>query len=242
MQTIRLQKYLAECGIASRRESETLITAGRVAVNGAPAELGQRIDPKSDHVSLDGEPVARDDKVYVLLHKPRGVITSAKDTHARKTVLDCVEGAPGRLFPVGRLDRDVSGALLLTNDGELAYRVTHPSFGVEKMYIAWVEGRMNEKTAQRLERGVDLEDGRTAPATVAILKHGTHSTQIRLVVHEGRKRLVKRMCAAVGHPVKDLRRLAIGDVHVTGLAPGEWRYLTKAEVQGLCKCAGLQRN
>ncbi|MBM3289074.1 MAG: rRNA pseudouridine synthase, partial [Candidatus Hydrogenedentes bacterium] len=234
--------FMAACGVASRRASEAIIVAARVTVNGQPATLGQSVDPERDDARVDGRPIrADDDKVYILLNKPRGVITSAKDTHGRKTVLDCVDGLRARVFPVGRLDYDVEGALLLTNDGELAYRLTHPKYGIEKVYLAWVKGRMTPETAIALERGVELDDGVTAPATVQILSVGERSTQVRLVLTEGRKREVKRMCQHVGHPVNELQRIAIAHVKVKGLKPGQWRHLAAGEVAALKNLTGLPR-
>lgn len=230
---IRLQKFLAECGVASRREAETYIAAGRVRVNSQVAAVGDKVDPTADTIELDGAQVSRDRKVYVVLHKPKGVVTSAKDTHKRRTVLDCLDGVTARVFPVGRLDMDVTGALLLTNDGEMAHRLAHPKFQVDKVYVAWVEGRVTPATARALSEGIELEDGPTAPAKVTILKATGDSSRIRLVIHEGRKRLVKRMCAAVGHPVRDLRRLAMGPIRADGLIPGEWRYLSDEEIASL---------
>jgi 23S rRNA pseudouridine2605 synthase len=236
---IRLQKYLAECGVASRRASEGLILAGRVQVNGAVAAIGCSIDPETDTVAVDGRPLAKDEKVYIVLNKPAGSVTTANDTHGRKTVLDCVRGAKARVFPVGRLDMDVEGVLLLTNDGELAHRLIHPSFEVEKVYHAWVRGIFNETAAARLEKGVLLEDGMTAPARVQILKQSKNSTLIELTLHEGRKREVKRMCAEVGHPVRILQRVAFGELRANGLRPGEWRYLSAGEISMLRRRAGL---
>lgn len=236
---VRLQKYLAECGAGSRRRCEEFISAGRVTVNGAQAALGQSINPEIDAVTLDGDPVVRDSKVYVLLNKPKGVITTAQDTHDRQTVLQLLEGVRARVFPVGRLDLDVAGTLLLTNDGELSHRLTHPSFGVDKVYLAWVEGRATQTAVNRLAEGVELEDGRTAPCTASILKHARNATLIRLVIHEGRKRQVKRMCAAVGHPVRDLFRVAFGGISAEALQPGEWRYLSAEEVAHLKKLTDL---
>lgn len=230
---MRLQQYLAACGACSRRAAETFIAEGRVKINGRPAEIGATVNPATDKVTLDGRTIEMERKVYVLLNKPRGVVSSARDTHNRMTVVDCVRGARARLFPVGRLDKDVEGALLLTNDGELAYRLTHPKFNIEKVYLAWVKGTMTPDTAIRLEKGVRLEDGMTAPAKVQILSRGARSTLIQLVITEGRKREVKRMCGKVGHPVIELQRIAIGNVKVKGLKPGEWRYLKDGEVQGL---------
>lgn len=236
---VRLQKYLAECGVASRREAEKLILAGRVRVNGVVAAIGQQIDADSDKIEVDGAAVAQQRLVYIVLNKPRDVVTTAKDTHGRKTVLDLVGGAGARVFPVGRLDMDVEGALLLTNDGELAHRLMHPKFEVEKTYLAWVSGRMTQEAAAELASGVELEDGPTAPAKVVMMRQGQEATLIRLTLHEGRKREVKRMCEAVGHPVKTLRRVEFGGIDVSGMREGEWRHLSREEVESLRRHAGL---
>jgi pseudouridine synthase len=230
---VRLQKYMAHCGLASRRASERLIEDGKVLVNGAVAVTGQTVDPEQDEVTCGGVQVNTSNIRYVILNKPPGVVTTSKDTHNRRTVLDCVEGIQERVFPVGRLDMDVEGALLLTNDGELAFRLTHPKYEVPKVYLAWVHGVMTPEEATRLEKGVPLDDGMTAPASAVILKVGERVTQVRLTLHEGRKREIKRMCAHVGHPVRDLRRVAVGNVRVRGLQPGQWRPLTDPEILGL---------
>jgi 23S rRNA pseudouridine2605 synthase len=235
---VRLQKYLADCGIASRRAAEGLIAQGRVAVNGSIAQIGQQVTPGEDEVTLDGQPAGAEKKVYILLNKPEGAVTTAADTHGRKTVLDCIHGVRARLFPVGRLDMDVEGALLLTNDGDLAYRLMHPRFEVPKVYMARVRGRVQPEAIRHIESGVELEDGMTAPARCAIANRGDNTTLIRLTLHEGKKREVKRMCAAVGHPVITLHRVSFGNVRVEGLRSGEWRYLTNDEVLGLRKLAG----
>ncbi len=230
---IRLQKHLAECGIASRRACEGMIEAGRVAVNGELAHVGQSIEPGADRITVDGRPIGVEDKVYIVLNKPVGFVTSAKDEFGRRTVLDCIKGARARVFPVGRLDMDVEGVILLTNDGELGHRLIHPSFGVSKVYVAWVRGGVSEAALQRLRTGVALEDGMTAPAGAVVIASEAHGTQLQLTLHEGRKREVKRMCEAVGHPVRRLRRVAFANIEVDGLRPGEWRYLDPAEVAGL---------
>jgi 23S rRNA pseudouridine2605 synthase/16S rRNA pseudouridine516 synthase len=239
---MRLQKYLAECSIASRRGSEKLISEGRVTVNGETATVGLVIDPSHDTVQFDGKPVSSDQKIYVVLNKPKGVITSAKDTHHRKTVLDCIEGVTARIFPVGRLDMDVSGTLILTNDGELTHRLAHPSFEVNKVYHAWVRGTFSRKELEALASGVELEDGITSPAQVQVVQQKQSSSLIRLVIHEGRKRLVKRMCAAVGHPVRELNRVSIGSIKCNGLREGEWRYLSSNEVNQLKTLTDLGGN
>lgn len=236
---MRLQKFMAQCGLASRRASERLIQEGKVLVNGAVAITGQVIDPENDEVVYNGIRVGTSEKRYVLLNKPPGVVTTVKDTHGRRTVLDCIEDIGERVFPVGRLDMDVEGALLLTNDGELAFRLTHPKYEVPKVYLAWVHGVMTPEDAIRLEQGVVLDDGITAPAKAVILNAGDRVTQIRLTLHEGRKREIKRMCAAVGHPIRELRRIAVGNVKVGGLQPGQWRLLTNQEVMGLRKLVKL---
>ena len=237
--SVKLQKFLASCSVASRRECERLIAEGRVSVNGAVATLGDRIEAGRDTITLDGNALTRDRHVYVVLNKPKGVVTSVKDTHDRETVLDLITGVDARIFPIGRLDMDVTGTLLLTNDGELTHRLSHPSFEIDKIYLAWVTGHVKAATVQKLQAGVLLDDGMTAPAKAKIIKRGQNSTLIRLTIHEGRKRLVKRMCAAVGHPVRDLRRIRIGTIESDDLIPGEWRHLSQDEVNSLKRLAGL---
>ncbi len=237
---VRLQKYLAACGAASRRGAEECIRQGRVQVNGQIAELGQSITPDDDLVQLDGKTVASERKVYLVLNKPPGLVTTLKDTHGRATVLDCLDGIPERVFPIGRLDKDVRGVLLFTNDGELANRLLHPAYGVEKVYVAEVRGIVTLAVAHTLEQGVLLEDGPTAPAKVKILDNaGVISSTIQVTLREGKKREVKRMCAAVGHRVIRLRRIAFGNIRANGIKPGEWRYLTEGEIASLHRLAGV---
>lgn len=229
----RLQKTLARLGFGSRRVCEDLIADGRVTVNGVVADLGRRIDVDNDEVAVDGEPVGvRPDLVYYLLHKPAGVVTTAADTHGRPTVLELVPSEP-RVFPVGRLDMDTEGLLLLTNDGVLTQRLTHPSFGVEKEYLAHVEGSPSSAAITKLRKGVELEDGLTAPAKVALLG----PSLLRLTIHEGRNRQVRRMCEAVGFPVVRLVRTRIGPLTDTKLKAGEWRDLTLEELRSVSKTA-----
>ncbi len=237
--TVKLQKFLASCSVASRRDCERLIADGRVEVNGAVASLGDRIEAERDAVTLDGRALVCDQKVYVVLNKPKGAVTTVKDTHDRKTVLDLITGVDARIFPIGRLDIDVTGTLLLTNDGELTHRLSHPKFEIDKVYLAWVSGRVKAPSIQQLRDGVPLEDGMTAPAKASVVKRADNSTLIRLTIHEGRKRIVKRMCAAVGHPVRDLRRLRIGTIGSDDLIPGEWRHLSQDEVNELKRLADL---
>ncbi len=225
----RLQKVLARAGFGSRRVCEDLIVAGRAVVNGRVARLGQRVDVDRDRVEVDGKTVGvRPGLVYYLLNKPAGVVTTASDPQGRATVVGLVPGDP-RVFPVGRLDAATEGLLLLTNDGELTHRLTHPSFGVEKEYLAEVEGVPSAAAVRRLREGVALDDGPTAPARVALVP----PRGLRLVIHEGRNRQVRRMCEAVGHPVVRLVRTRIGPLADRGLAPGEWRPLSVAEVRAL---------
>jgi 23S rRNA pseudouridine2605 synthase len=229
----RLQKLLARAGFGSRRACELLIESGRVTVNRAVAVLGQRIDPEHDRVAVDDIPVStRTGLVYYLLNKPGGVVTTARDPEGRPTVIDLVPLEP-RVFPVGRLDADTEGLLLLTNDGDLTHHLTHPSFGVEKEYVAQVEGRPSPAALRRLREGVELEDGPTRPARAALVPPRT----IRLTIREGRNRQVRRMCAAVGHPVVRLVRTRIGPIAERRLKPGEWRPLTQAEVRALEEAA-----
>jgi 23S rRNA pseudouridine2605 synthase len=225
----RVQKVLATLGFGSRRACEELIVEGRVLVNGERAHLGRRIDLASDRVDVDGVPVGiRPDLVYYLLNKPVGVVTTATDPLGRPTVVELVPERP-RVFPVGRLDADSEGLLILTNDGELAQRLSHPSFGVDKEYLVQVEGTPSPGAIRRLRQGVELEDGPTAPAKVSSAAPGL----LRVVIHEGRNRQVRRMCAAVGHPVLRLVRTKIGPVADRRLAPGRWRQLSTAEVRRL---------
>jgi 23S rRNA pseudouridine2605 synthase len=230
----RLQKVLAERGFGSRRACEELIAAGRVAVNGEVAILGRRVDPRTDHVAVDGIPVGvRPDLVYYLLNKPAGVVSTASDPASRPAVTGLVPVEP-RVYPVGRLDADSEGLLLLTNDGNLSFQLTHPRFGVEKEYLVVVDGTPKRGALRLLREGVVLEDGPTAPARVALLDPNT----LRVTIHEGRNRQVRRMCDAVGHPVRRLVRTRLGPIRVGSLAPGEWRELTQREVRALERAAG----
>jgi 23S rRNA pseudouridine2605 synthase len=233
---VRLQKVLARAGLGSRRACEGLITAARVTVNGEPARLGQRVDPSRDRIEVDGVAIGvRPDLVHYLLNKPPGVVTTAADPQGRPTVVDLVPAEP-RVVPVGRLDRDTEGLLLLTNDGDLTLRLTHPRFGVEKEYLVQVEGTPSRGAVRRLREGVDLDDRRTAPARVASVAPGL----LRIVIHEGRKRQVRRMCDAIGHPVVRLVRTRIGPISDRRLGPGEWRRLTLDEVRALERAAADQ--
>lgn len=226
---VRLQKVLAQAGLGSRRACEALIERRRVRVNGEVAELGRRVDPEVDVIEVDGARIGlRAGLVHYLLNKPAGVITTASDTHGRRTVIDLVPAEP-RVFPVGRLDADTEGLLLLTNDGDLAHQLTHPSFGVDKEYLAEVASPPTRGALTRLRQGVELDDGPTAPAKVAQLD----DRLLRITIHEGRNRQVRRMCEAVGHPVVRLVRTRIGPLADRALPPGEWRTLSVDELRSL---------
>jgi 23S rRNA pseudouridine2605 synthase len=224
---MRLNAFLSRAGVASRRRADELIKAGRVTVNGERGQLNTVVG-SHDRVAVDGEEVARQRLRYVLLHKPAGVLTTAHDPQRRPTVVELVPDEP-RVVPVGRLDADTTGVLLLTNDGELAHRLAHPRYGVDKTYVAEVEGDPDEVALQRLREGVELDDGPTAPARAARVGAG----RVELVLHEGRKHQVKRMLAAVGHPVTRLHRSAYAGLTLEGVEPGAWRELEPTEVEQL---------
>jgi 23S rRNA pseudouridine2605 synthase len=224
---MRLNAYLARAGVASRRKADELIVAGRVTVNGEPGQLNTFVSG-DDVVEVDGRAVAKQRLTYVLLHKPAGVVTTARDPRGRPTVVALVDHE-ARVVPVGRLDADTTGALLLTNDGPLAHRLAHPRYEVDKVYEVEVEGRPPNDALRALVEGVELDDGLTAPAEVRRLS----PSRIELTLHEGRKHQVKRMCEAVGHPVRRLHRSRYANLTLDGLAPGEWRELTDAEVETL---------
>jgi 23S rRNA pseudouridine2605 synthase len=234
---MRLNAFLARAGVASRRRADELITAGRVLVNGDVGRLNTVVGAH-DVVEVDGEPVVRQRLAYVLLHKPTEVLTTASDPQRRATVVELV-GHEARVVPVGRLDADTTGALLLTNDGPLAHRLAHPRFGVPKVYEAVVEGSPDGDALDALREGVELDDGRTAPAGVRVRGRRDGTTTLELTLHEGRKHQVKRMCGAVGHPVRRLHRSRYAGLDLEGLAPGEWRELTKDEVAALRNAAGI---
>ena len=224
---MRLNAYLARAGIASRRGADDLIKEGRVKVNDEPGELNTYVH-HGDRVEVDGQPIAAQKLTYVLLHKPAGTVTTARDPQGRPTVVQLVD-VPERVVPVGRLDADTTGALLLTNDGPLSHRLAHPRYGVEKVYEVQVEGEPEAAALRRLAEGVELDDGRTAPAKVRLLG----PSLLELTLHEGRKHQVKRMCEAVGHPVRRLHRSQYAGLTLEGLEPGRWRELEPSEVKRL---------
>lgn len=230
----RLQKLIANAGLTSRRQAESWIEAGRVRVNGRPATLGESADPAVDRIEVDGRPLPRGGEVIcLLLHKPSGYVTSARDPQGRPVVVDLVKEFRQRLYPVGRLDLTTSGLLLLTNDGELAQRLTHPRHEVEKTYLARIRGHLAADQARRLESGILLEDGPTAPAKVRVLRsQGSHGW-IEISIREGRNRQVRRMFEAVGHPVSRLQRTRLAFLDLGELKPGQYRRLTADEIRRL---------
>lgn len=228
----RLQKVLARAGISSRRKCEELIRAGRVRVNGQPVrELGFKVDPARDRIELDGRPVQVEPPVYIMLNKPRGYICTLRDPQGRPRVMDLVYGIPQRIYPAGRLDYDTEGLLILTNDGDFAHALTHPRHEITKTYLVRVSGRPRNRDLNKLRRGIMLSDGPTAPARVAVIKKDPETTLLKVSIHEGRKRQIRRMFAAIGHPVIELKRIAIGPLTLGELRVGEFRHLTPEEVE-----------
>lgn len=231
---MRLAKYLADAGIASRRKAEELIIQGRVRVNGIIAkEKGYVINPGLDRVEFDGRIITRKEKVYILLNKPAGYISSVFDPQGRPTVMDLLKDIKLRVYPVGRLDFDTEGLLLLSNDGDFTNLMIHPRYEITKSYQALVEGKPDKKSLQMLREGIKLEDGITAPAQVDVLQDYKDKTLLKIRIHEGRKRQIKRMCQAIGHPVISLKRTALGFLKLQGVAPGKYRFLTPMEVNRL---------
>lgn len=229
----RLQKVLARAGLASRRKAEELITQGRVEVNGEKVtELGTKVDGKKDLIRVDGKLIeATKQDVHLVLYKPAGVVTTMSDPEGRRTIAELVKGYEERLFPVGRLDYDAEGALLVTNDGDLAHRLTHPKFGVRRTYLAKVKGRPDRSVMEKMLAGVKLEDGVAKPLEAMVQSLAEKNTWIRLVVDEGRPHLIKRLCEAVGYPVQRLYRPDYAGISVEGMEPGRWRELSPMEVK-----------
>lgn len=240
---MRLAKYLASAGVASRRRAETMISEGRVAVNGIIAEKPEVRVNEGDLVTVDGSIIeGPEKKVYLLLNKPQGYISTAHDTHDRPIVTELVADIEARLYPVGRLDADTSGVLLMTNDGELAHRLMHPRFEVEKIYKAWVEGIPQEEAIDKMSRGLMIDGDKTAPARIKLLKRdpANNTALLEMSIIEGRKRQVKKMCAAIGHPVRTLRRDCFAGLKTGRLKKGAYRHLDKREVSALYRLVGLQ--
>ncbi|NTU42017.1 MAG: rRNA pseudouridine synthase [Nitrospirales bacterium] len=235
----RLQKILAQMGIASRRKAEEIIEEGRVTVNGQVATLGMKADPEKDHVKLDGKLLTRmEAKVYLMLNKPMGVVTSLSDPEGRPTVKDYLRGVRQRVFPVGRLDYDSEGLLLITNDGDFAQAILHPARKVPKTYVVKAKGMVSDEALEKLKRGIRLEDGMTAPARVRKIREAENNSWVEITIHEGKKRQVRRMMEAIGHPVLRLKRVIINGLRLGDLMPGELRYLTPDEVETVRREAG----
>jgi pseudouridine synthase len=238
---LRLNRYLAACGLVSRRKSDAIILDGRVTVNGRKVvELATFVDPRRDRVTVDGEVVEPPlQHTYLLMNKPAGYITTASDPQGRPTVMDLVPRGASRLYPVGRLDSDTTGLLLLTDDGKLAFRITHPRYEVDKRYTAVVDGRPSKKDLDLLRRGVELHDGPTRPSKVRLIEAGIESSKVEITIHEGRKRQVRRMFEAIGHSVISLSRTGLAFLELSDLKQGERRRLKYSEVAALRRLVGL---
>ena len=231
---MRLAKYLAQSGVASRRHAEDLIRAGQVTVNGTVVtEVVTLVDPKTDSIKVGNRRLYAEPLFYVLLNKPAGYISTAHDPQGRPTVIELTADLPVRLHPVGRLDFDTEGLLLLTNDGEFTNLVTHPRYQIDKKYLVKVKGYVTDEEAAHLQQGVEVEDGMTAPAIIKLRNRNQMFTEMEITIHEGRKRQVKRMCAAVGHPVVNLTRTGLGFLELGPLKTGEYRFLSSDEVEGI---------
>lgn len=232
----RLQKILSEIGIASRRRAEEFIIEGRVTINGRTAALGMKADPERDHIKFDGKLIARPEpKVYLMLNKPRGVVTSLRDPEGRPTVKDYLKGVKYRVFPVGRLDYDSEGLLLLTNDGDFAQAILHPSRKIPKSYLAKVKGSPEDEEIKKLRAGIRLDDGLTAPAKLHKVRSTENNTWLEITIHEGRKRQVRRMLEQTGHPVLKLKRIRVNGIELGNLKSGEYRYLKPEEIAKMKK-------
>lgn len=236
----RLQKVMAELGVASRRKCEELILQGKVTVNGQiTTELGTKVDKQNAIILVEGIKITNKiKKVYLLLNKPIGYITSAKDQFDRPTVIDLISEINVRLYPVGRLDFDTEGLLILTNDGDLTFKITHPSHNVTKTYTALVDGRVQEEAIELFEKGVVIEDYKTAPAKLEILKYINNDTLINITIHEGKNRQIRKMCDAIGHSILRLKRISIGDLKLGDLSTGHYRHLNKEEIEYLYSIGG----
>lgn len=239
---VRLQKFLAECGVASRRKSEELIDAGKVKVNGRVASIGDKVHPKKDTVTVNGKKIVKQkSNTYIMLHKPRGFITTMNDEMDRKCVAELIKDVPGRVFPVGRLDRDSEGMLLFTNDGEFANALTHPTRHVSKTYRVTVRPSISEEQITALTNGIIIEDRKTAPAEVRIVTKEENRVVLEIILYEGRNRQIRKMCEEIGLEVARLKRIAVGSIKLGMLKQGDWRHLTEDEVRKLMIAAGMER-
>lgn len=237
----RLQKILSETGVASRRKAEEMILEGRVTVNGKTAVLGMKADPSADHIKVDGKLLIRQEpKVYLMLNKPRGVVTSLSDPEGRPTVKDFLKGVKFRVYPVGRLDYDSEGLLILTNDGHLANAILHPSKKIPKTYLVKIKGVLEEKTLDKLREGVHLKDGKTQPAKIRTVRKAEKNSWIEITITEGKKRQIRRMLDAVGHTVERLSRVRVGSLALSSLRPGELRHLSPDELDRIKYETGIR--
>ncbi len=238
---IRVQKIIANVGIASRREAEKMIEEGRVTINGVPAKLGDKADPEKDHIKIDGKllKVKKTENVYIILNKPKKVMCTTNDPEGRQTVLDLLKGIKNRVWPVGRLDYHSEGLVLITNDGELSLRLTHPKYKIEKVYEVKVKDLPDEKKIEKLKKGIWLEDGKTAPCEISFIKKTTENSWFRIILKEGKKRQIRRMFHAIGHDVMKLKRISMGPIKLGKLPVGSFRFLTEREIINLKKLVGL---
>ncbi|TET70077.1 MAG: rRNA pseudouridine synthase [Candidatus Zixiibacteriota bacterium] len=234
---MRLNRFLASCGLGSRRAVEEYITTGRIKVNGGVvSELATVVDPERDKVAFDDRPLSSGDRgLYILLNKPSGYLTTARDDFGRPTVMDLVKDLSQRVFPVGRLDMNSTGLVLLTNDGELAYGLSHPRYEIKKTYLVKVEGRPQEADLARLKEGIELDEGKTSPAQIEVKSEDGGYTLFQVEIHEGKKRQIRKMFTAIGHQVLELERIKLGKLQLGALKRGEWRELTEAEISELKK-------
>jgi len=239
---IRLNKFLAQAGVASRRKADQMIEESRIKVNGKVVDrLGYKIDDEKDRVEVDGRQVKKEKGlIYLMLNKPRGYLVTLKDSFQRPTIMELVPALKKRVFPVGRLDNDSEGLLLLTNDGELASRLTHPSYEIRKTYLVKIQGSPEPSKLSRLERGIDLDGQKTAPAKIVLLARSASKSLLRVEIHEGKKREVRRMFEAIGHRVLELKRVGFASLRLGRLKRGEWRFLTRKEVDSLKKQVELE--
>ncbi|MBZ2173780.1 rRNA pseudouridine synthase [Schnuerera sp. xch1] len=232
---MRLQKYIAHSGVTSRRKAEEMILQSRVKVNGfIVKKLGTKVDPEKDLIEVDNKRIElASKKLYIMLNKPEGYVTTLKDEHNKKVVLDLIDNIKERIFPIGRLDKDTTGLLIMTNDGDLTYKLTHPSHEVWKKYLALVDGIPNHKEIQKLKKGVKIDGRLTSKAKVKMIKIYNDSSVLEISIHEGRNRQVRKMCKCIGHPIRKLKRISIGELKLNDLEIGEWRHLTEKEIKYL---------
>jgi len=232
----RLQKVMAHAGVASRRKSEEIIAEGRVKVNGVVVtEMGTKVDPAQDTIEVDGEEIEKETKTYLKLHKPRGYVTTVNDPQGRQTVMDLIHGIDKRIYPVGRLDLDSSGLLLLTNDGDLTHKITHPSHELDKEYMVVVNGELSQEEINRFKNGIQLEEGKTSPAKIEMVNQDPKNTTYQVIIHEGMNRQIRRMFDQLGYEVVSLIRVRIGNISLGSLKPGEYRKLSSKELQDLLR-------